>query len=272
MSFIWNESEINSFLDPYDAYLSTNLLLNTPNQICEIGVYRGAWVLCFLNNHPSSSILAIDPYPGLEDVKKLFLSQIESLGFKENVTLVDDLNHRTNLFFDLVHIDGEHTERAILRDIYFALKHLADRGAIVIDDIWHPLFPGITSGVMKVVHESDLVPFLSTRNKMWLCRTRDYEAFFERSLFILDQKGIGYTTGVVRGDEITGTQEKHTYDISNAIRGFTQIVVQRVTRYEQLINLGLRKKSANEKTKSFVKQWTPPIFLNLLKKLKTQHD
>ena len=63
-----------------------------------------------------------------------------------------------------------------------------------------------------------------------------------RGLYILDKKGIGYTTCVVRGDKITLTQETHTYDISNAIRAFAQIIVERVTRYEQLMKLGLGKK------------------------------
>ena len=61
-------------------------------------------------------------------------------------------------------------------------KKLADKGLIVIDDIWHPLFPGVVSATMKFVHESDFVPFLSTRQKMFICRENQYEYHYSLSI------------------------------------------------------------------------------------------
>lgn len=182
--------------------------------------------------------------------------------------MVDNTNYETDLLFDLIHIDGEHTESAVVKDLYFSIENLTQGGVIVVDDIWHPLFPGITSGVMKVVHELNLAPFLSTRNKMWLCRPEYYELYFEKSLSVLKENRIRYSTGVVTGDSITGTGDLHTYDISNAVNGFTLISVERITRFEQLTNLGLVTSSQSRKYRYLLNEFCPPIFKRLIKNLR----
>ncbi len=269
MPFNWIGGEVSDYLDPYDAFLSQKLVLGEPTFVCEIGVYKGGWLVNFLTNFKDVSILAIDPYPNLQDVKEIFLRMVENLDLTSRVQLIAQYDDkRNNDKFDVIHIDGEHSERAVLNDLNFALQNLATGGVIIVDDVWHPLFPGIISGVMKIVHSTELVPFLSTRNKMWLCKTSDYDLHFENSLNVLRRAGISFNIGVHSGDSIVSTNETHSYDIENAVKGHTQIQVERVSRWDQLLILGLAQTPKFVRLKRLMTQIFPPVVTKILKKLR----
>jgi predicted O-methyltransferase YrrM len=48
----------------------------------------------------------------------------------------------------LVHIDGDHGLDSVRHDLGLAVAHLAERGAILVDDVFHPWYPDSTTSVI----------------------------------------------------------------------------------------------------------------------------
>ena len=67
---IWKSDELVAWLQPYDAFLSINLLVESGGGICEVGVYKGGYLITVLKNNPRLNAVAIDPYPGLNSIKE----------------------------------------------------------------------------------------------------------------------------------------------------------------------------------------------------------
>jgi hypothetical protein len=76
-------------LDPFDIFLSTNLLSEAESNICEIGVYKGGYLISVLMNRPKSIALAIDPFPGLEEIKDQFIYNVYINKLTDRVKLQD---------------------------------------------------------------------------------------------------------------------------------------------------------------------------------------
>lgn len=252
--------KLRQWLDPIDAFFCIELIANDtrPIHVCEIGAYEGGFTITLLDNIPSLQIIAIDPYPKLNNIKAIFLEHLLSRNLVERVQLLPDYLSISNHRFALVHIDGEHSEAAVLRDINFARDNLAPSGIIVVDDIWHPLFPGIISAIMKTVHTSDLVPFLITRNKMYLCRETEQQVKSARVSEIIQKLGIPHSKSTKAGDLIGSIES--TYGQDNSIKGYPQIVVESKNRYEQLIWLGLA--TPPRKATRIIGAWLPPAILS----------
>jgi len=103
---------------------------------------------------------------------------------------------------------------------------------------------------------------------MWLCKTSDYDLHFENSLSVLRRAGISFNIGVHSGDSIVSTNETHSYDIENAVKGHTQIQVERVSRWDQLLILGLAQTPKFVRLKRLMTQIFPPVVTKILKKLR----
>ncbi|MGL5136423.1 MAG: class I SAM-dependent methyltransferase, partial [Beijerinckiaceae bacterium] len=59
----------------------------------------------------------------------------------------------------LVHVDGEHSRKALVRDLKLANALIADGGLIVLDDMLHPGYPTLMVTVQMFLEENpDLVP------------------------------------------------------------------------------------------------------------------
>ena len=265
---IWISDESSIWLDPYDAFLSTNLLVDTGGGICEIGVYKGGFLVALMRNLPKLNALGIDPYPEQDDIREIFLENLRSEQMMERVRLIPNYSSISQNNFDLIHIDGEHSETAVLQDLNFAMHNLAHKGVIVVDDIWHPLFPGVVSATMKVVHESDFVPFLTTRNKMYLCREVEHRFFFSKAFELMRDANIEFSGGLMQGEKIFGALA--TYDQPNSIKGYTQLVVLEKTKFEQLITLGLRTRPSASRAKKIARELLPPVALSLIRKFSQQ--
>lgn len=107
----------------------------------------------------------------------------------QNIELLDNYNGISGEF-DLVHIDGEHTEVAVDRDLKFAKVNISSDGLIILDDIFHTKFIGVLSAAFKHIHECDIVPFLISRQKMYMCRKDKYEFFYSRAANLLHEVNI----------------------------------------------------------------------------------
>jgi len=213
----------------------------------------------------SVNSVAIDPYPGLDSIKETFINNLVSRGLKDRVTIFTDYSSLNECSFDLIHIDGEHSESAVTKDLHFAKDNLAKKGLIVIDDIWHQLFPGVVSATMKFVHESDFVPFLSTRQKMFICRENQYEYHYSQASQLLQKFNIPHSSGWMKGSP-NHQGVLPPFDQSNAIKGFPQLMVDPKSKREQLILLNLASET-QETLKEVLKQLLPPLLFSVLKRL-----
>jgi predicted O-methyltransferase YrrM len=135
-----------------------------PSTYLEIGVRRGRSLAAVVRQAPDVSVFAFDmwmpnyarmPNPGPEFVR----SEMERIGYYKPITFVDGNSHETlprffsehaDLRFDLITVDGDHSEEGALQDLRDVLPYLAVGGVIVFDDVSHPLHPYM----LNVWHES----------------------------------------------------------------------------------------------------------------------
>jgi hypothetical protein len=228
--FRLEDHEIYEWLSPRDAYISASLLTlngSAPQNVCEIGSWKGGFVVAVLTNTLNVRMVSIDPYPGLKKIKIQFFDELEKRGLSNQVDWFptkEIFSQNSNIMsFDLIHIDGEHSEVAVLEDLLFAEKNLAIGGIIAIDDIWHQDFPGIASAVFKFCHESEFVPFLISGPKIYLNRESEHEVHHNHTKEMLEEGKIEYSEGF----KVNTFGE--TFTQSNAIKGFGQIILQNDT-------------------------------------------
>lgn len=175
-SFFFPEDSSAVWLRRVDARLATHLLkrsaVGANPRVLEIGVWKGAWSAIVLKNVAESTVVGIDPYPdGAKPVRNEMLQQMAALGLLQRFTLhdqVSDLDPSSR--FDLIHIDGDHSEEAAWEDLKHADELLAEGGVIVVDDISHKWLPGVASATYRYCGQSDLRMFLLTKAKGYLAR------------------------------------------------------------------------------------------------------
>lgn len=218
--------------------------------------------MVLLENLPQLTALAIDPYPNSDEIRDLLIANLEDRKLQDKVTLLGNYGSIDRQEFDLIHIDGEHSENAVFKDLEFATKNLSSKGIVIIDDIWHPLFPGIISATLIFVHQEILAPFLITRNKMYLCKPIEYNYHHNRAKNLVELHNIPYSGGVSEGSYLLG--ESAPYDQSNSIKGYNQIVVKNLNRFQQSVLLGIEKPVKKNRFRNILKSLIPPIFLRYL--------
>ena len=221
--FNWKKSQATEFLSVLDAYIAFGLYkeISRENpQICEIGVWRGGWINSLCINQVADRIIGIDPYPGLEEIKREFEESVMSQF--PNVELYSSLDQllveSPKVTFDMIHIDGEHSEVALLKDLDSSSRILDRGGILIIDDIWHESFPGVASAAFKFIHSSDFTPFLISGAKMYLCRESEHKRFLESTKQILSKGNLTYQTNFQKGTY------GEDYQQDNSIKGYQQIV------------------------------------------------
>jgi predicted O-methyltransferase YrrM len=196
-----NDKELNFFfpddgseiwLARMDAELALFLLKHVsregrggrPAQVLEIGVWKGAWTSIVLVNVPEAQAFGVDPYPGRNsDVRRIMENRLESLGVHDRFVLTAAVNSLPpHQEFDVIHIDGEHSEAAVWSDLTFALSRLAVGGVIIVDDFRHAAFPGIPSALFRFLEANDLRVFLASANKAYVARACDASTYYDEVL------------------------------------------------------------------------------------------
>ena len=132
------------------AFLADRL---QPKTYLEIGVRTGCSLVPVLHNSEIQEVVAIDmwegSYAGIPNTKEYAEEQINTYKARTNKqfrldTIQGDSHRHLKGFitsgkkFDLITVDGDHTEDGAWEDLEDAAKLLANRGAIVFDDIIHP--------------------------------------------------------------------------------------------------------------------------------------
>jgi predicted O-methyltransferase YrrM len=185
--FFFPDDGSEEWLLPADARIAVHLLRRTGvgegPRVLEIGVWKGAWTSVVLRNVPGASVVGVDPYPGgAGSVREGMLRRLDSLSVSERFSLhsdVSDLDPSSR--FDLIHVDGDHSEDAVWEDLRRAEELLAPTGVIIVDDISHKWLPGVASATYRYCAGSDLRMFLLTNAKGYLARRATADAL-HRSL------------------------------------------------------------------------------------------
>ena len=159
-----------------DAALAVHLLCEQMEagrgMVLEIGVWKGAWTSSVLMSVPTARLVGVDPYPaGARPVRAETLRRINELGLAGRFDLVDSTDAVDPAErFDLIHIDGDHSEEAAWRDLDFAAARLSPKGIIVVDDISHNWLPGVASATYRFLEHSGLRMFLISRAKGYIAQ------------------------------------------------------------------------------------------------------
>lgn len=126
-----------------------------PRRYLEIGVFRGRSLSVVAAAAPECELFGFDlwipGYAGLENVgPDLVREQLRRVDHRGACQLESGNSHETvprflaehpELTFDLVTVDGDHTEEGARRDIETVLPRINVGGVLVFDDICHPKHP-----------------------------------------------------------------------------------------------------------------------------------
>jgi hypothetical protein len=126
-----------------------------PRTYLEVGVRRGRSAAAVASKAPNCTMALFDMwqanYAGMENPGPDFVKQeLQRIGFKGQLGFVDGNSHETlpavcaknpDVMFDIITVDGDHSELGAAQDMCDVLPRLAIGGAIVFDDISHPIHP-----------------------------------------------------------------------------------------------------------------------------------
>lgn len=175
------DADTTEWLNEKDATLSVEVAraLGRPQpRVLEIGVWKGAWTVTMAGNLPDSVQVGIDPYPRgavSEAARSRAIAQIERHGLRDRIQLVaswEELAHLADRpqWFDVVHIDGKHTQEAVEVDLTETDRVLADDGVVIVDDYRNVSFPGVAFAMYRFLEQADYRIFLVTENKAFITR------------------------------------------------------------------------------------------------------
>jgi hypothetical protein len=176
--------------------------------VCEIGVHHAKYFIALHNVMENSKSLGLDVFEeqesnidhsgkGVYDVSKanidkyacnphlIALRKADSIALKEKHK--QDIVNEFGLF-SMFSIDGGHTSLHVINDFMTASELTSRNGMIIVDDIFHPDWPGVTEGIYRILGAelSPFVPFMLTRKKLFLCSLSRQKKFVE---FVLSKKG-----------------------------------------------------------------------------------
>ena len=128
-----------------------------PARYLEIGVRRGRSVCTVASQTPSVDVVLFDMwmknYAGMDNPGPEFVKgELAKVGHTGSTEFVDGNSHETvkawfaenpDAVFDLITVDGDHTDPGAAEDLADVLPHLSAGGAVVFDDVCHPAHPGL---------------------------------------------------------------------------------------------------------------------------------
>lgn len=127
----------------------------TPRRYLEIGVRRGRSVAAVATMNPDCALVMFDmwiaDYAGMENPGADFVrDELVRIGHRGPMTFVSGDSHVTvpsylsrnpDETFDLITVDGDHSTEGTVRDLCNVLPRLNIGGALVFDDVCHPMHP-----------------------------------------------------------------------------------------------------------------------------------
>lgn len=145
-----------SYLDVLNVLVACSELIR-PRTYLEIGVRRGRSIAMVASVTPKTDLYGFDIWaanyagmenPGPEFVKSELLKigascRIEFVNGNSHETLPDFFAKHPELKLDLVTVDGDHSDEGAREDLLSVLPKIARGGAVVFDDVAHPLHPNL---------------------------------------------------------------------------------------------------------------------------------
>ena len=259
--FSWQWNDMVEWLPIQDAVIS-HFLAPEDSNVLEVGTWKGGWAITMAENDRKRKIVCVDPYPNLHKVKEQFLANVESRAPGQIIlfeTLDGALNH-SNTDFDLIHIDGEHSQSAVARDLGKCIPRLSAGGILVIDDIFYHSFPGVTAATFSTLEVQELSPFLFSEKKLYVCKKEYYKEYYAKARSLLKSRFIPFEEDQL----ISG--EKSSYLQSNSIYGYSLLIIPTGTLMNQKFfkSIGVRTKFS---LKKLSQQALPPFLILILKRI-----
>lgn len=198
---VWDFSDATQHLAPVDLFMAEQMLDRWPApRLLEFGVWKGGWILSLLAGCPDAVGVGVDPYPGAGEIREGMLASVVDRGLDDRFTLLrhgDDIATEAPVGeFDLVHIDGEHSEAAVDAELAFATRYLADDGVVIVDDYRFSWFPGVASALFGFVKDREWAIFLCTENKAYLCRAEHHERWLATVVDLLTETELPWSRGL----------------------------------------------------------------------------
>jgi hypothetical protein len=247
-----------------DGYLATQFSKNFTSAL-EIGVYKGGWLFTLIDNNLNIVAIGIDPYPNLEIIRKSFTNERDRFGLEKNIYLYSSFNELSDskhnlVTYDIIHLDGEHSQSQVNQDLKNLLPLLKDNGLLIIDDIFYHSYPGVTAATFSFIKDNNLSPFLFTEKKIYICNPSYYTKYYEKTISILNSLKINY-------EENEKLNSKPSYAQSNSIFGFNLIITPEKLKSKEIVNM-LEVMNLtlplSMKIKNTFRNFLPPKFLELV--------
>ena len=270
MDFKFKFDERTAMLPVLDGYLATEFA-RTFTAALEIGVYKGGWLTTLASNNSSILSIGIDPYPNLEVIKKSLIEYRNKNGLKDRLFIYSSINELLNsthnqITYDMIHLDGEHSQSGVSRDLQALHPLLNNNGVLIIDDIFYHSYPGVTAAAFSFIEKNSLTPFLLTEKKLYICNHRYYKEYYTKAISAINVLRIKY-------EESQNLSSKVPYIQSNSIFGSNLIITsEKLSRREnasvlKVINHRLPLATSIKNT---FRIFTPPILLELFQFFKAR--
>jgi predicted O-methyltransferase YrrM len=144
----WRYADINTVLIGLSRVLQ-------PTSYLEIGVRRGRSLAMLASQAPACRILGCDlfikDYAGMDNPGPDFVrAELARLGFTGQIDFLVGDSHRVlpeyfrnrpEAFFDLITVDGDHSEAGAVADLLTAMPRVKIGGVLVFDDVSNPAHP-----------------------------------------------------------------------------------------------------------------------------------
>jgi len=128
-----------------------------PRAYLEVGVRRGRSVAALASEVPACDVVMFDMwqenYAGMDNPgPELVATELTKVGHTGRTEFINGDSHATlpeyfrrnpEACFDIISVDGDHSDEGAARDLADVLPHLAIGGAIVFDDVCHPKLPSL---------------------------------------------------------------------------------------------------------------------------------
>jgi predicted O-methyltransferase YrrM len=168
----------------WDALLSFQNTHGIHGNMLEIGVYKGlSALMSSLHLKETEEFVLIDCTRHIEDAEVNLTPILGARGryiqrssYQVTVGSLGDLRSS----FRWLHIDGEHTGRAVINDLELCEQLLSDDGVIVLDDFFNPIYPQLAEALFIFLHQN---PF---KLSMVLCGWN--KAYLARPMFALNYR------------------------------------------------------------------------------------
>ena len=144
-----------------------------PRTYLEIGVRRGRSVCTVARGCPKVEVLAFDMwvpgYAGMENPGPEFVkTELKKHGHTGEIFFINGNSHQTiptffkqnpQAMFDMITVDGDHSEEGALDDLKNVIPRLSVGGILVFDDIVHPAHPYLLNVWKKAM---TMFPYLTS--------------------------------------------------------------------------------------------------------------